>query len=163
MRESNYRLSKANASCSRCEGEFGGGDDYVSVLKEDAEEIFVREDFCLRCWDMCDVEYFSFWRAKRRTGGAETKVDEDALMPFFRSLCGRDDREALELRYVLALYLARRRKLRLVDVGGEGGREELLFEGPEKGEMIQIADPGLCEGRIGELTGTIHSLFSEQR
>ncbi len=163
MPEANYRLTKANAGCSRCESEFGGGEVYVSVLKEDAGDLFTREDFCLRCWDACEDEYFSFWRTRRRVEGSELKVDEDAVLPFFLSLGDRDDREALELRYVLSLYLARRKKLKLIDVRGSGGGEELVFEGPEKGEMTRVTDPGLSEDRIGELTETIYALFSDQR
>ncbi len=131
----------------------------MSVLKEGDEGLLTREDFCRRCWTGREDSCFSFWQTRRRSDGTERKPDEDDLLPFYRSLRGKEDRNALELKYVLSLYLARRKVLKLVDVGQDAGREVLVFEGPGKEERALIRDPGLSEDRIAELTETICSLF----
>ncbi len=154
-----YRLEKAGVCCSECGSEFGAGEAYISVLKEGDEELFIREDFCRRCWAGWEDPYFSFWQTRRRSGSTERKPDEEDLLPFYRSLSGKQDRNALELKYVLSLYLTRKKVLKLVDVEQDTGGEVLVFEGPGKEEKALIRDPGLSEDRIAELTETICSLF----
>ncbi len=155
-------MTRAGVCCSLCSGEFSAGEVYISVLKEDAGEMFVRRDYCLKCWEKYEDDYFSFWRTRRRPEAAETKLDEGALFPFYEGLSCRGDRNSLELKYVLALYLARERLLKLVDVReGADGAEELVFQGPGKGEQSCVRNPGLSEERIGELTATINALFRQ--
>ncbi len=164
MMESNYKLARAGVCCSLCGGEFPAEEVYISVLKEDAGEMFVRLDYCLPCWEGCEDDYFSFWRTKRRCEAAEPKLDEDAVFPFYEKLSGRDDRNSRELRYVLSLYLAREKVLKLVEVReGAGDAEELVFEGPAKGVRTCVGNPGLSEERIGELTAAIYALFLSGR
>lgn len=159
-----YQLGRSNEVCFRCGSAFKTAEVYVSALKEDREGGLVREDYCRACWDDSAVGFFSFWQTRRRPDSvAGDGMDEDAVFSFYRELQKNEggDRNVSELKYVLSLYLARKKVLKLVEVvRRQDGREALVFEGPEKGKLTDIDDPGLSASRIEELTETIHSLFT---
>ncbi len=160
--EDAYKLEKAKSCCCACGAGFAAGDIYISAIRTEADGLFKRKDFCRSCWAVTKNTFFSFWQSRHNCAGDEKAEELNAFFSLYRSLGSREDRQALELKYVLALYLSRKKTLRLTDIRNDGAREILVFEGPEDGEKTLIADPGLSDERTAELTDTIRALFPDE-
>ncbi len=159
MKESDYKLEKPGCCCSGCGAGFSTGELYISAIKESSNATFNRKDFCRPCWAKCKDTFFSFWQTRRTADDTDKKLNEDTLLSLFQSLSDNEERRAVELRYVLSLYLARKKVLQLIDIREEGEQSLLVFERPQQSEPFTIKDPGLPEDRVQELTETVKDLL----
>src|SRR6185503_16063388 len=93
-------------------------------------EGFVREDRCTKCSPSVEPGVFSYWRGRRAApkAGAPIRLDFESLLELFRRLDGRDDDQAMRLRWIVAIILLRRRHLQQVERTNEGGREVLVVK-----------------------------------
>ncbi len=160
MLETNYQLGQSKKTCLLCGTEFQEGEPCFSALQEDESGDLTRKDFCSSCWAENDAEFFSHWQTSFQNAHPRKKVDENELLAFYNSLETKKNGHAYELRYILALYLARKKKLQLIEIKNSEKGEELVFDCPENDKRTVILDPELSNERIEELTEEIDSLFS---
>ena len=154
-----WKLARGAPACCRCGSEFPDGQAFFSALSEQQGD-FARQDFCLACWQEAKHSaFFCFWKTRRSTQDRRPRVELDAVFQFFDNLRGADRPDRKEMRFVLALYLARRRALRLVGVSREDGRELLEFRRPRADESFLVENPHLTEEQINATTERIKDLF----
>ncbi len=154
-----WTVAKGGARCSECGAGFGEGQLYFSALSE-REQGFVREDFCSSCWRQAKTRpFFSFWKTRRRSDGRAPRVATDVVFDFFNKIQSSDRPDREEMRFVLALYLARRKALRFDGVREEEGREVLLFRRSPDDEPFRVEDPHLTEEQIHGATERLKELF----
>jgi hypothetical protein len=129
--------------------EFPAGGTFFSTLC-DGDEGFVRRDFCTDCWESGEEERgFCFWRTRREVADAERVVDTQLMLGFFDRLDQPDTHEKTIFRFVLGLYLMRRKELKLQEIArSNGGNEFLLCERRSTGEAVRIENPGLTEDQL---------------
>jgi len=168
--DSNYKLTRTKGSCFECGSDFENGELYISTLKGyvesgDSEDIWERCDFCEQCWKTRETQnFFSHWQTRKKTEGKnEEKLDIDSVLGFFRSLEGKTDALSAKLRYVLSLYLTRKKLLDLVDVQLNEDSEFLVFKYPEKEDKFSVENPGLSEDEAGELKATLLQIFGSAK
>jgi hypothetical protein len=158
--EKDYKIVASSRACHACGRRFDVGDAYYSaVVEADGEEMFARCDFCPDCWDPADGDYFSFWKTRvpepppDRSGGPRL-VDLGRLMQLFEHLADADQDHAQRFRYVLALVLMRKKRLRLLEqrrlAGGRG--EELTLREPGTGRRHVVTCRSLSEDEICSVT-----------
>jgi len=164
-----YKIGASTRTCHSCGREFAAGDAYYSALVEagpEAEEMFVRRDFCPDCWRPDRDAYFSFWKTRvsepppARQAGPRL-VDLGRLMQLFEHLAEADREEARRFRYVLALVLMRKKRLRLVSsrrVAGRRGEELTLRESGSRRRHI-VACPVLSEDEIRSVTDRLGDIL----
>jgi len=94
-----------------------------------------RRDYCADAWSGPPAEAFSFWSG--RIPEPEVKrlppIDTDLLLDCFQRLAGQDDPDRVRFRYIVALLLVRRKKLRLIDsesAVGIGASNQRATDGP---------------------------------
>jgi len=132
-----YKIAASSHTCQGCARRFGVGDEYYSAVREaEGEDVFARHDFCPACWRPDGAAYFSFWKTRvpepdqpRRRG--PQLVDLARLMQLFEHLDEAEEDRALRFRYVLALVLMRKRRLKVVSsrrLAGRSGEELTLRE-----------------------------------
>ena len=92
-----------------------------------------------------------FWQARvpAATAPRRPPVDDEMLLDCFARLEGTAEPAAKRFRYVLALFLMRRRRLRLEDTRQEGGEEVWPMRCTRSGARFQVVDPGLSRRRTG--------------
>jgi len=157
-----WKLAKGQPHCSSCRGEFGDGRPLFSALSERNQD-FVREDFCPSCWEQAkEREFFSFWKTYRRAEERRPQVRTEVVLDFFEKLQDGESEHRKELRFVLALYLTRRRALKLVGVSREGGLELIEFRRPRRDETFKVENPQLTEEQIGAATDRLKELFQAE-
>ncbi len=160
--EREYKIGASSRTCHVCGREFAVGEAYYSAVVEadpDAEEMFARHDFCSDCWDPGGGGYFSFWKTRvpepppARPAGPQL-VDLARLMQLFEHLADADQEPAQRFRYVLALVLMRKKRLRLVSsrrvAGGRGEEVTLREVGSRRRHVVRC--PSLSEDEIRSVT-----------
>lgn len=151
-------IGRPNETCA-CSGDpLEPGDRIVSMLLVDPAEGSSRLDIAEAAWNegwrpTTNSEIVAVWRGVMpapKDKANDRPVDDEDLVALFDQIAEPQDDQAVELRYVLAWMLVRRRRLR--------------FEGQPKGQLrvrrvtatggyiddapIEVADPGLDEDQL---------------
>jgi hypothetical protein len=143
-----WRISKGRPQCSYCGAEFADNGVFYSCLTDEEGEL-VREDFCPACWEKFRTQpYFCHWQSRRSVGEKKRTVDTSLMIEFFDRLEGAETQEKRIFRFVLALYLMRRKELKLRDMRREGGHEVMVFTRRAGGGAVEVANPELSEEQI---------------
>jgi hypothetical protein len=144
-----YQIQPHTRRCAATGRELKAGDRCYSVLLEEAGK-FVRKDYAADAWAGPPAGAFSFWAARLPASEARRRppVDDDLLLECFGRLEGQDEPARVSFRYVLALLLLRRRRLRLEGEERDGGRELLRLRCPRTGARHEVANPGLADEEL---------------
>ena len=157
-----WNVARSGLACAQCGSEFREGRTYFSALTEQGAD-FVRRDFCPPCWQQAKGgSFFSFWETRRLPAQRRPRIDTEVVLDFLRKLQEDEQPERKQMRFVLALYLVRRRVLKLAGVRREGDRHLLEFRRPRRQETLTVEDPHLSEEQIGTLTARLKELFQEE-
>jgi len=140
-----YQIQPSTRRCSVTGRELKAGERYYSVLLDEGGQ-FVRRDYSREAWRGPPEGAFSFWQARVSAGPARRPpVDDDLLLDCFGRLEGEAEPGRVRFRYVLALLLMRRRRLKFEEARREGGREVLQLRCTRTGARHQVVNPGLSD------------------
>ena len=142
------------------------GDEYYSAVVESPaeEERLERQDYCPACWKPGGGAYFSFWKARvpepePPPGRGPRLVDFERLMQLFEHLADAEDAEARRFRFVLALVLMRKRRLRQIESRRRGGEEEWVLREVGSDRLHTVACPTLSDVEIGSVTERLREIL----
>jgi hypothetical protein len=132
-----WRIDRREPRCAGCERSFGEGEAIFSLLHIAADGLR-REDRCPGCFEVpAPAPDRLFWRTRHQTDRRlRFAVDFEAIQELFLALEGRREERLLELRYLLALLLLRKKRLKLVGVRRHDQRP-----GDERGETLCLRRP----------------------
>lgn len=157
-----YKLARRANACMACERPFPDGATIVSVILAEGEG-FQRRDLCESCF-AGPGECYSHWRTvKPVTVEERRKLDFDLAGDFLRRLLRDGDPARAGLAYLLALLLARKRRVKLLDTVrlADGETLRVLLPGEEEDETVGIRVPLLDEAATARLQAEIAGLFSD--
>lgn len=144
-----YQIQPNTRRCCVTGRELQPGERYYAVLLEENGK-FVRKDFSVEAWHGAPEGAFSFWmghlappQSKRRQ-----PIDDEMLMECFQRLEGQLEPNRLRFRYVVALLLMRRRRLRLEKTEQDGGQEVLSMRCTRSGARHAVVNPGLTDEEL---------------
>jgi len=145
-----WRIQRKRSSCSRCSREFEPGQALFSALYETPEGI-VRSDFCPSCWTP-EESMMCFWKTSvpvpEEPSEREPRLSIPLVVDFFVSLEGEADPLKRSFRYVLALYLMRKKQLKFADSRSEGDDEILRLRWRGGDEITEVWSVNLDEEQI---------------
>jgi len=161
-----YDIAKASNACGRCRRELAPGEAFVAALFDDGEA-FRREDFCAACWEARAEEPgeprpFSTWQCRVPTPEAPRRrlVGDEVLIDFFERLDGQDEPGRVNLRFVLALMLMRKKVLTYDRADSdEDGREVWAMHYRTDETPVRVVNPHLDEQQIADVAGQLGGLF----
>lgn len=167
---SHWKLGRRHPGCLRCERVFVEGEAHYSMLSIQGDRL-ERLDLCHACWPtepVVEGAQRAWWRARRPLNHKRgLSVDLEGLEALFHALSDSRSERLLELRYVLALLLLRKRRLFLVRAtvkalgpGSDARGEFLVVRRPRRKEeefLVQVFD--FAPGRIEALRGDLERLF----
>lgn len=146
-----YQIQPNTKRCVVTGRELQPGEKFYSALCDDGSKL-IRQDYSAEAWQGIPKEAFSFWSG--RVPQPQTRrrliIDDDLLLDCFHRLEGQveangPDAAKLNFRYVLALLLMRRRRLKFDEVRQEGDQEILCLRCARKGTQYQVIHPSLTE------------------
>src|SRR4051794_35091584 len=136
-----YQIQNNTRRCTISGRELQPGEKYFSVLF-DEQGSFVRRDFSAECWSSAPEGAFSFWAGKLplEQGARRAPIDDEMLFECLRRLDGEMEPAKIKFRYVLALLLMRRKKLKFVEAVREGDHDVLTLQSAQRGERVTVID-----------------------
>ncbi|HVS35560.1 MAG TPA: hypothetical protein VMS17_08260 [Gemmataceae bacterium] len=139
-----YQIQPNTRRCALSGRELQPGERYFSVLRDEGGK-FVRMDYAAEAWQGPPADAFSFWSGRVPAAGARKRppIDDDMLLDCLQRLEGRTDPAGENFRYVLALLLMRRKRLKFEEARHEDGREILVLRCGRTGARHEVADPHL--------------------
>jgi hypothetical protein len=136
------------------------GEEYIGALAE-TEQGLQRRDFCADYWQSQKPDVFCFWKTKLTQPGQKKArfVDDDMLMAFFDRLAEETEQEKINFRFVLALVLMRKRRLKYDSSQVEDGKEiwHLRITGDK--EIVEVINPHLDEAQIEQLSSQMSQIL----
>ncbi len=141
-----YQLQPSTRRCSVTGRELRPGERYYSVLLDEAGK-FIRKDFSAEIWQGPPPAAFSFWAGKvpESSDLRRPPIDDEMLLDCFQRLEGQTDPARLNFRYVVALLLTRRRRLKFEEVVKVDGQEVLCLRCARTGARHRVVNPSLTE------------------
>src|SRR2546421_6827727 len=139
---SDYQLQPNSRRCSVSGRELKPGETYFSVLLDEHGR-FVRREYSREAWQGPPDGAFSFWCGKVPTREQDRRppVDDDLLLDCFTHLEGQNEPARVNFRYVLALLLMRRKRLKFEDPRTEAGHEMLRLRCAAPKATHKVANP----------------------
>lgn len=153
-----WRIHRREDQCSRCARAFVEGEAIFSLLLADAEHLR-REDICPGCFAPLP-EGALFWRTRHTLDRRKRfAVDFEAIEELFLALEGRQEGRQPELRYLLALLLLRKKRLKLVGVRRSPAGEALSLRRPRRQEEFEVQVFDLDSERTQALRADLARVF----
>jgi len=153
-----WQVGKGQRQCCVCGTPFGENQTFYSALSDEDGELD-REDFCPACWEGRRQEsFFSFWKTRLVGLPRRPRVDVGVLLDVFWHLQERQEPREKAFRFVLGLYLWRRKALSLVGSERRGDAEVLLFQADGR-QALPVENPHLDAESIEQVTHELKQLL----
>jgi len=155
-----WEINKPLGQCCGSGRKIECGEDYYGALVE-TEQGLQRRDFSSEYWEREKPPVFCFWRTKLAAPNEKKQlfVSDDMLMAFFERLASETDPEKVNFRFVLALVLMRKRRLKYDSTKADNGQEIWRLRPVGDKELVEVANPHLAEDQIEQLTSQIGQIF----
>lgn len=144
-----YQIQPSTRRCSLSGRELQPGERYYSVLLEEGGK-FLRKDYSVEAWQGPPEGAFSFWmgRLAPPQGKRRQPIDDEMLMECFQRLEGQLEDSRVRFRYVVALLLLRRRRLKIEETRREGAQEMLILRCTRTGVRHMVVNPDLTDEEL---------------
>ncbi len=157
---SDWEIDKPLGHCWGTGKKIEYGEEYFGALVE-TEQGLQRRDFCADYWQSHKPDVFCFWKTKLpQPGQKKTRfVDDDMLLAFFDRLAEETEQEKINFRFVLALILMRKRRLKYDSSETEGDKEVWHLRITGDKEIVEVVNPHLDEVQIEQLSSQIGEIL----
>jgi len=166
MAQQQYQVDHSSGVCTQTGRKLEEGEFFHTVLFEDGES-FRRADYSVQAWQGPPDGAYCHFKAQVPVKAKKQKllVNDDLLTDFFTRLADEQIEVRLQFRFVLALILMRKRKLRY-DSSADVDNQELWTMTLIKDQSIhQVLNPHLTDDQIEgvsqQLTAILHGDMGE--
>ena len=144
-----YDIAAPSRVCTATGRDLKPGEPFVAVLLEEGEK-FVRKDYAADAWPGAPAGAVAFWTGKVPPADRPRKptFNDDLLLEWFQHLAGSTEANRQNIRYVVALLLMRRKRLKFEDAKRQGGTDVLILRDARNGTRHEIPDPRLSDAEI---------------
>ena len=157
-----WYINKGSRVCVLCERTFAEEDVYLSALYDENND-FIRKDFCVECWDKKgEGDIFSYWKTKvpKKPETVQRYANIDVFYDLFNKLEFENDVSRVNFRYVLSLYLMRKKVLKLKTSLKSNGKEYLVLHNVKEGSDTEVLKPQLSKEEVLAVTDEIGKLVN---
>jgi len=136
--------------CAASGRELKPGEKFYGVLLEETGQ-FVRRDFAPETWTAPPQGAVAYWVGRIPAADRPRKptFNDDLLIDCFGHLADASEPDRLNFRYVVALLLMRRKRLKFEDsYRDESGRDVLMLRDSRTGSLHNVVDPRLTEEQM---------------
>jgi len=155
-----WTINKPLGECCGTGRQIEPGEEYFGALVE-GEEGLERRDFSAEYWEKEKPAVFCFWKTKLADPDEKKElfVSDEMLMAFFERLANETDPEKINFRFVLALVLMRKRRLKYDGTRMDGTSEIWSLRVVGQKELVEVANPHLDDEQIELLTSQIGQIL----
>ena len=162
MATTDWDIAKSTLVCAASGRQFDEDEPIYSALYEEEGE-FVRRDYALDQWPPQDVErVFSYWKTRTPKKDAPVRrfVDDKVVFDFFQRLDGRTEPHKVHFRYVIALFLMRRKRLKFVELKRGDDELRMVLHDRVTGSDYEVPDPRLSEEQIQQVSEEVGNILN---
>ncbi len=155
-----WEINKPLGQCYGTGRKIKHGEEYFGALVETGEGL-QRRDFCVDYWESEKPGAFCYWKSKLPHPDQKKQifVDDQMLMAFFERLENETEQEKVNFRFVLALILMRKRRLKYDATRVEEGKEIWRLRIVGDKQIVEVANPHLDEEQIEQLSSQIGQIL----
>ncbi len=155
-----WEINKPLGQCSGSGRKIEPGEEYFGALVE-AEQGLQRRDFSSEYWEREKPPVYCFWKTKLAAPNEKKElfISDDMLVAFFERLANETEPEKVSFRFVLALVLMRKRRLKYDSTKTDGGREIWRLKVSGDKDVVEVVNPHLQEDQIEQLTSQIGQIL----
>ncbi len=155
-----WEVSRPLGQCCGTGKKIGYGEEYFAALVEIGEGL-ARRDFCDDYWRQRRPAVFCYWKTKLPQPDEKKHrfVDDEMLMAFFERLGKETEQEKINFRFVLALVLMRKRRLKYDSSETKDGREIWRLRITGEKEFVEVINPKLDDEQVKQLTSQIGEIL----
>ena len=141
-----YQIQPNSRRCTATGRELRPGEKVFSVLLDEDGKL-VRKDFAEEAWRGPPAEAFSFWVGRVVAPDLKKRapIDDEMLLDCFKRLEDQKEASRIRFRYVVALLLMRRKRLRFEEAKKENGQEILTLRCMRTGARYPVINPVLSD------------------
>ncbi len=155
-----WEINRPLGQCSGSGRRIEPGEEYFGALVE-TEQGLQRQDFCSEFWEREKPQVYCFWRTKLAAPNEKKElfISDDMLVAFFERLANETEPEKVSFRFVLALVLMRKRRLKYDSTKTEDGHEIWRLRMTGEKDLVDVVNPHLSEDQIEQLTSQIGQIL----
>jgi len=155
-----WEINKPLGQCCGSGRKIESGEEYYGALVE-TEQGLQRRDFSNEYWEREKPPVYCFWKTKLAAPNEKKQlfVSDDMLMAFFERLAPETDPEKVSFRFVLALVLMRKRRLKYDATKMDRDREIWCLRIPGDKDVVEVINPHLAEEQVETLTSQIGQIL----
>jgi hypothetical protein len=155
-----WEVSKPLGQCSGTGKKIKYGEEYFATLME-TDEGLQRRDFCADYWQAESPDVFCYWKTKLPSPDEKKHkfIDDDMLMAFFERLEEETKQEKINFRFVLALILMRKRRLKYDSSEMQDDKEIWRLRAVGGKETVEVINPHLDEQQVEQLSSQIGEIL----
>ena len=158
-----WEVQRTEGVCAGTNRKLEPGEEYYAALI-DKETFFERRDYSCDYWEQHQPEVFSFWKTKIPEPSQKKKlfVDDNVLVNLFERLAEEKEELKVNFRFVLALILMRKRRLKYEDSRRDGTREIWSMRFVRETETHDVINPQLTEEQIQEVSQELSTILQAE-
>ncbi|MFB0553381.1 MAG: hypothetical protein ACETWQ_08710 [Phycisphaerae bacterium] len=155
-----WEINKPLGQCCGTGRKIDYGEEYFGALVETGEGL-QRMDFCADYWESEKPDVFCYWRSRLPHPNQKKQifVDDDMLLAFFERLEKETEQEKVNFRFVLALILMRKRRLKYDTTRVEDAKEIWRLRITGEKQIVEVINPHLDEEQIEQLSSQISQIL----
>jgi hypothetical protein len=155
-----WEIDKPLGQCSGSGKKIEYGEEYFAALVE-TDQGLARWDFCADYWQEQKPDVFCYWKTKlpRPDQKKHIFVDDEMLMAFFERLEQEREQEKINFRFVLALILMRKRRLKYDSSETQDNKEIWRLRVVGGKETAEVINPHLDEEQIKQLSSQLSEIL----
>lgn len=155
-----YPIQPNSRRCAVTGRELRAGERYFSALLE-VDHRFVRHDYSPEAWQGPPPGACSFWTGRVQEGNEKIKprFDDDLLEECFHRLADQDEPSRVNFRYVVALLLMRRKRLRYESSSVVAGVETMTLGSMRSTEKYEVVNPRLSDEQMAAVQDEVFSVL----
>ncbi|MCX5634381.1 MAG: hypothetical protein NTW55_00870 [Planctomycetota bacterium] len=151
-----WEINKPLGQCFGSGRKIEYGEEYFAALVETGQGL-QRQDYSREFWDSNKPSVYCYWKSKLPSPDQKKHIfiDDEMLMAFFERLSQETEQEKINFRFVLALILMRKRRLKYDSSRTDGDNEIWHLRVIGEDRFVDVANPHLDEKQIGQLSSQI--------
>ena len=159
-----YQFGAPGKVCAASGKPLGPGDKCISALVEQSGRL-MRLDYLEAHWPGEPPHTVGSWKFQipEATAQQQRIIDVDSLFRFFEQLVEDANPGYDRMRYVVALFLLQRKRLKLDGTRQEDGQDLLVFLGSRGEGPYDVVDQQLTADEMSALEAEMKSQLQSQR
>lgn len=160
---SEWNMPRRGDACAGCQRRFAVGAP-VAVLLYEGTAGYERREYCEECRPAPEPQPVASWKTRRPapTAAKARPFDREAIHGIFERLEDAEEPQQVQLRFVLALLLWRKKVLRLERTLAVNGREAWEFVAAQSGVSHRVVRPDMDETQLEALSAQLEQVLAGQ-